>query len=322
MRTMEEFRPFYDDELLPVLRELEARRRRVLRNSAVAGAIVLALMTATVAFSPTVGSKAALLLFVALGALGLGLLYVALFGIGYDQEFKRRAIGAIVQFCDPRLRYEPKGRVSRETFCASRIYLQPIDVYSGEDRVVGTVGATAVEFSEVHAEDTRTVYTHPGRRKLRSTVFRGLFFVADFNKHFRTVTVVLPDVAEKALGWLGQKLQDLNFTRPDLVKLEDPEFEREFVVYGEDQVEARYDLSTSLMRRILEFRRRADRRVYLSFVGSRVHVAIPSTRDMFEPRLLRTVLDFESAAQYLRDLQFALGIVEDLDLNTRIWSKQ
>jgi len=320
---MEEFREFYEGELQPVLRELEARRRGALRNGVVAslvlfvaaGAVLLVLSGGEVVLVGAVLAAAAA------GLLSLLCVYVCT--RGYVREFKRRVIGAIVQFCDPGLSYEPKGRVSRETFRASRIFQRRIDRYRGEDRVVGRLGATDVEFSELHAEYKSTTHSAKGGSRTQwHTIFKGLFFVADFNKHFRTATVVLPDVAEKALGWLGQKLQDLNFTRPDLVKLEDPEFEREFVVYGEDQVEARYVLSTSLMRRILEFRRKADRRVYLSFVGSRVHVAIPSTRDMFEPRLMRTVLDFDTAAQYLRDLQFALGIVEDLDLNTRIWSKQ
>ena len=39
-------------------------------------------------------------------------------------------------------------------------------------------------------------------------------------------------------------------------------------------------------------------------------------------RGLRGAPDLKAATEYLRDLQFALGIVEDLDLNTRIWSKQ
>ena len=40
----------------------------------------------------------------------------------------------------------------------------------------------------------------------------------------------------------------------ELVKLEDPEFEKSFVVYSGNQTEARYILSTSLMRRILDYK--------------------------------------------------------------------
>ena len=71
------------------------------------------------------------------------------------------------------------------------------------------------------------------------------------------MTLLYPDTAEKMFGKFGQSLQSLNGKMAhggrDVVKLEDPEFEKEFVVYAHDQVEARYVLSPSLMRRLLEF---------------------------------------------------------------------
>jgi hypothetical protein len=57
-------------------------------------------------------------------------------------------------------------------------------------------------------------------------------------------------------------------------------------------------------------------------VRSRVNVAISMTRNMFEPRIFRSVLDFRLASEYMNDLRFATGIVDDLNLNTRIWTKK
>jgi hypothetical protein len=53
-----------------------------------------------------------------------------------------------------------------------------------------------------------------------------------------------------------------------------------------------------------------------------VFVAVSYTKNLFEPRLFRTILDFELVQEYFEDLQLAIGIVDDLNLNTRIWSKQ
>ncbi|MHC4648718.1 MAG: DUF3137 domain-containing protein, partial [Planctomycetota bacterium] len=106
------------------------------------------------------------------------------------------------------------------------------------------------------------------------------------------------------------------------IKLEDPEFERHFAVYGNDQIQARYILSTSLMARIVDFKKKTNRKIYLSFVGSRVFVAVSYSKNLFEPRLFRTILDFELVQEYFEDLQLAIGIVDDLNLNTRIWSKE
>ena len=117
-------------------------------------------------------------------------------------------------------------------------------------------------------------------------------------------------------------LQSWNIGRPDLIQLEDPEFEREFVVYGSDQIEARYILSTSLMRRILDFKNKTGTKIYISFTGSKVYVAVPINRNMFEPKYFASVNDFSPILDYYRDLTFAIGIVDDLHLNTRIWTKK
>jgi len=57
-------------------------------------------------------------------------------------------------------------------------------------------------------------------------------------------------------------------------------------------------------------------------VASKVFVAVECQRNLFEPKVFTTLLDFGIVAQYFGDMQLALGIVEDLNLNTRIWTKQ
>jgi len=53
-----------------------------------------------------------------------------------------------------------------------------------------------------------------------------------------------------------------------------------------------------------------------------VYVAITTGKDMFEPRIFRSLLDFGMCQEYFSDLQMILDIVEDLNLNTRIWTKE
>lgn len=152
-------------------------------------------------------------------------------------------------------------------------------------------------------------------RYSRRLVFKGLFFIADFNKHFQGRTTVLPDS-------IGSKVEVLNRGRGQAVKLEDPQFKKLFSVYGTDQVEARYILSTSLMERLITFRGKANRKVYVSFVDSLIYLAVSYQEDLFEPRLFKTMLDFQPLKDYYETLQLMLGIVEDLNLNQRIWTKQ
>ena len=51
-------------------------------------------------------------------------------------------------------------------------------------------------------------------------------------------------------------------------------------------------------------------------------MAIPYTKNLFEPKVFRTVLDFKLVQGYFEDLQLMIGIIDDLNLNTRIWNKQ
>lgn len=300
------------------LYDLEKERRRILRNVYLAGAALLVVAGAVSIFTyfrlggTGKGDLQIVLLpfFVAAGVL---VILVNLWIRPYKLRFKTQIICEIVRFVDENLNYEPTGCISEETYMFSELFKTKPSRYKGDDLVTGRIGQTNIQFSEIHAE------YRSGKHQY--TIFKGLFFIADFNKNFRGSTFVLPDVAENLLGRLGQKLQTLHIGRSDLIKLDDPEFEKYFVVYGDDQIEARYILSPSLMRQIVEFMQKRRTTVCLSFKKSRVYVAVSYQRDLFEPALFQTLLNFQALQQYFQDLQLAIGVVEDLNLNTRIWGK-
>ena len=116
-------------------------------------------------------------------------------------------------------------------------------------------------------------------------------------------------------------MQNINVGRPDVVRLEDPEFEKIFVVYSSDEVEARYILSTSFMERLVEFRKKMNSSVQLSFVGSNMYMAIPMKKNLFEPSLRRTVMNFNDIQEYYKQILFCTSIVDEMNLNTRVWTK-
>lgn len=105
-----------------------------------------------------------------------------------------------------------------------------------------------------------------------------------------------------------------------MIRMENPEFEKYFAVYAHDDVEARYLLSPSLMERMVELRERFDSRIAFSFTDSCMNIAIPSTRNFFE--MPDGDLDCESLRQCLSEFLLFLRIVDELNLNVRIWSKE
>lgn len=255
------------------------------------------------------------------GLLGVGILY--LITNSYKKGYKNEVVRAVIQAYKPGLNYHPESYVSEGKFQSSKLFLKGIDRYKGEDHISGICGKTDFEFSELHAQYKTTSSDSKGRTSTRwHTIFKGIFFIADFHKDFRTHTVVLPDTAEKLFGFLGKKLQGMNLTRGELIKLEDPEFEREFCVYGDDQIEARYILSPGLMRRILSYRSKFGAKMHLAFLKSRVYIALSTDKNHFEPKVFTPVNDLSQVQVFRNDLDMIIDIIEDLNLNTRLWSKE
>lgn len=323
MTEEKSFEQFFETELIPALQPLEEQRRAVVKKITVTvGALAVAALLIAV-FLWTDSGDPALLLFPAIGAIVLGALLIKWMSAGYVNAFKNQVVGPIVKYIGPQLTYLPQSGISESRFRASGIFNHRIDRYRCEDMVQGAVGATRIEFSELHAEyKTETRDSKGHRRTQWHTIFKGLFFIADFNKQFNGRTFVLPDTAEKLFGRFGQTLQGIGKSHGELVKLEDPAFEKEFAVYSNDQVEARYILSPALMRRMLEFKTKTGGQVHFAFTGGEVNIAISSNKNRFEPKLFSTVLDIAIAREFVEDLQLALGIVDDLNLNTRIWTKE
>lgn len=320
MKSITELTDFYYKELYPALNDLEQTRIAILSQMKFyggIGAVIFAVVALWIKKNFGLLHPSFFILFIVTIGIG-GFVYKTLIQ-DYIKEFKERIITPLVQAIDPKLSYTPYLFLPRHLFERSSLFKHSIDRYSGNDCVKGTVHNIPIEFSDVHAEyQTRD---SKGRTQWH-TLFRGLFLVAEFNKHFQSTTVILPDLAEKTLGNLiGGWLQSMNLSRDKVIQLDDPEFEKQFVVYGNDPIEARYILSHSMMNRILEFQKKISYPLFISFTHNHIHVAIQTEKDLFEPTIFKSLLDYKQAIEYVSTLHNTLGIIEELKLNEKLWSK-
>lgn len=322
MQSQAEFLKLYQAQLKPVLEALETVRKEALTAFLIALFFVLSGIPGLIAFF-RIGKPALLLLALApLIAGGYGFFRFNQKKKVYAAEFKERVIREMVRLIDSGLFYSPEQRISQSEYRESDIFREPIDRYSGDDLVEGTLGVTHCRFSELeHQEKKESVDSKGNRRTHWVTVFRGIFFVADFNKHFIGRTYVFPDAGSSFLG-IGKLFEKWSFGRGDLVELENPEFEELFTVYGTDQVEARYILSPALMDRLVNFRRKAGTRLHLSFIHSKLYLALSVNKNLFEPNVFSSGVKSGYLKEYFHYLDLVTGIIEDLNLNLRIWTKQ
>lgn len=326
-KSLSEFKQYCQDNLLEQLKKLETNRKRTLWTIFISGIVCLIV---TWCFCQIilnyfrVDNSTTFYLACLACPLSIWVVFcrscIQVYGLG----FKRNVIEKIISFIgDEQLNYashlflEDK-RQAILAFTRSQIFrdeLEEPDSLEQEDCVYGTIGKTEIFFSEMFVEKTKGSHLNEFEmedRAGKSLIFHGLFFEAKFAKNFLSRTFIVPNNFQTKVGlsnnWQGESIE-----------LEDPDFARMFRVYGDSQVESRYILSTSLMGRLVDFKRKAKRKVYLSFVDGFLYIAIPYRHHLFEPKLFQSMVSFQPLKEYFQDLQLMIGIVEDLNLNRRIW---
>lgn len=319
MTNKSELTDFYYKSLYPILKQLDEERKHVLYR------VVLIISMISFVFLVILWMAFNSMSFDFDLLIGAGFVYVAIVGFiykflikDYTDEFKDSIIRPLITAIEPNLSYASHMHVPQLLFNRSELFAHP-DKINGNDFVKGFIDSIPVQFSDIHAQKR---HRNSKGHENYTTLFQGLFIVAEFHKNFSGKTLVLPDTAQKTFGnFLGSWLQSNNFSQDELVKMDNIEFEKEFVVYGSNQIEARYILSPSLMHKLVHLKKRSGHPVYFSFIGEHIHIAIHYDKDLFEPAVFKSLLEYKVAMEYVETLHMAIGIVEELKLNQKIWSK-
>jgi len=322
MKKFSEVIDYYYSELNPIVKELEKKRQKVKRNiiTWMIGGVVAIFILITAVMSHTDVDIFLQSGIVLLGAsVGLyGFLY-KMMSKGYNIEFKLRVIEPLIKFIDPNLKYTPNATIPEYIFKKSKIITDDIDLYHGDDLVEGVVDGVNIAFCDLHVEKE---YKDSNNDSDYQTLFQGIFLQAEFPKEFHGTTVVLPDMAENIFGsYLGRMLQSFG-NEMQLVKLDNVEFEKYFVVYSSDQIEARYILSHSMMERMIKFRKKVGHRISFSFVGGEMFVGVHYNRESLEASVFGSLLEYKIVKEFVESLYYSLEIVQELKLNQKIWSKR
>lgn len=284
------------------IQELEENRKKQIQTSkkAMYFCYPLGILALVLIFSGVLGGFFYL---VVGGLFGLPTLIKISMRKGITSLFKQNFIIPALTKLRPNLNYFPGDGVSLATFNKSNLFANP-DRYSGEDLFQGIHHKTSFSFSEVHAEKK-----HENKNSSSySNIFKGLFMVADFNKHIKNETYVFT----KGGKW---------FSKFKRVRLENPDFEDNFKVYSDNAIEARYILTPSLMMKILELERTFNAQLFLSFIGSNIYIALENSNNYFEPNL-DSEITVQMVEGIVAEIDACVGIIDELDLNTRIWTKE
>jgi Protein of unknown function (DUF3137) len=301
---------YYNKELLPELELLETERLRIKKNK-----IIVYLIAAVAAIIALLVSQNFVvpLVFVGLGVL-IGTFAFSNKDAAINNAYKQKIVNKAATHFFEGITYQPYTGFSKSRFCDINLFDTEPDRYSCEDLFAGKKEKTTYSFSEVHAEyKTETTHTDKNGHTTTTTnwhdIFKGVIFVADCNKDFSNMVLVKRD-SFKIFG---------SSTR---VKMEDPLFEEAFDVYANDDIEARYLITPAFMERFLEIDKKFGGGIMASFHNQEIIITIPFSANNFESSTWSTLLNPNKIKFEINLIYNLIQIVDTLDLNTRIWTKQ
>ncbi|MCZ6135331.1 DUF3137 domain-containing protein [Campylobacter ureolyticus] len=249
--------------------------------------------------------------------------YKRLVSLEFRQNFKEFYLKPFIE--KKGFKYEMKRHIKADIIKHCGLFPMFNDE-GGNDLISGKINGVKFKFSDIILQD----YIEPPEVEGKISMFyyslsylfysknfryedwrlhkyTGLFFVADFNKTITSNTYIMSNKAPKS----DKKLQK--------ILTDNYEFNKNFKIYTDDIINAMYILSPALMESIIKIKNRFKVPINLSFLGSKIYIAINTDKDNFEPNLNQNLITKNPAKKILNDLNTILQIVEILSLNKNIF---
>ena len=266
------FEAYYNKVLLPLLEQKEEFRLRCVgrfKKLAVMALVILPIFIGVALFCQ-IDVKTDILwnVFLALCAIFIYVLRAPF--VEYRHKIKNDVMGEFIKFFNG-FSYIQGKRMDEHLMSKSLIF-PDYDEYTADDCFFGKYDDVEVSVYEQTLKEIR--HGAKGQR-YKVTVFEGISVELGMNKPFKGQTIVIKD--------LGIFNCFKSFKHMERVKLEDVVFEKEFEVFSDNQIEARYLLTTAFMERVLELKKLyAGKTIQISFYNKHILINIDTNEDMFE----------------------------------------
>ena len=106
------------------------------------------------------------------------------------------------------------------------------------------------------------------------------------------------------------------------VSMEDMEFNKEFKVYAQNELDAFYVLTPNCMEKIKELKDKTKGRLLLCFINNRLHVGLYNNKDLFEANIFKKINLEEEQNKTLNEMKIITEFVDTLDLDNDLFRRE
>ncbi|MBU6234753.1 MAG: DUF3137 domain-containing protein [Alphaproteobacteria bacterium] len=225
----------------------------------------------------------------------------------FKTSVKQKIYPRIFGFFQGNWVHSEKSPVSARDFDESSL-IPSYDTEHKGDYVRGDYKGVPLQIHE--SKLTRTEGSGKNRRTV--TVFQGVLVCLGSNKKFKGRTLIKRDYG--FMNWAANGFQSM-----ERIRLEDPLFEKQFEVFGDDQVESRYLLTTSFMDRLLKLVTLFDAKgLQASFYDHKLLIMIPTGKNYFEASsIFKPATFIPEINTVLEEMHAFFNIIDTLKLNEK-----
>ncbi|MCR4880799.1 MAG: DUF3137 domain-containing protein [bacterium] len=305
-----DFADFFQTKIAPELQPFEEERIKVLRITSPMHKLAIACLVVGFLLLWFTG------MFISWLLLGVGVLFICIAGIkqlSYQHKIKEtfypKLYGLLGLRHSESTEAQLKIRDKINLVCKKTGIFNRYDHIMPNDVITGSYNGIPFELSDVQ------IYYEEGSGKNRHTVYvlEGLFLAIEIEKNYKGETLIKTEKRLQAKEIMGKKA----------VKLEDVDFEKSFEVYGSDQIESRYLLTTAFMRRLLDYKNKKKCGIEVAFsretgLHENMFFFIHTYKDHFELPINVSLLNQDLFYSLVKEIMDIMEIVESLKLDQNI----
>ena len=294
------------------LEELENLRKKVVKKEITAfviGILIILLILIIFGVSALEGVYAFIILI---------WLFIFLFTRKDKNNFKKAYKNTVVleslksMFLD--VRYEPNNGINEQVL-RNTAMISMGDRYYSNDYISAKYKNIPFVASDVHIQEE---HTDSDGDTYTVTLFKGQWFIFDFNKSFKADL----QICEKGFG-NNRRGSLFSGDRLKKVELEDINFNKQFNVYAQNELDAFYILTPNTMEKIKEVENKVSGKLLFCFIDNKLHVGLYNSKDLFEYKNVYKSINLEQEKNnVLQDMKNITEFVDILDLDNDLFRRK
>ena len=232
----------------------------------------------------------------------------------YREHYKKEVFKEVVHSYNPNWKYNYDHAILQDEYIASKLFKRKYNLYQGGDYVEGEIGSARFMSSELKTKYRTMSYEKDGKRLyVWHTIFKGLFLNAKIAGNFKGENFIIPSndehFSKKSINKAQNDLNEIEF--------ENMGNKNNLKILSTDEESAREIFTPRILEIIMMFYNKHNKPLYFSFIGSDIYCALGLKKNLFEPRIFKSLLKYNDVELVYHFFELQEEIIGELQHTLR-----